>query len=151
GEGRRPRRGLGHRRTMYTRRPRLTSPPAPRIMKLKVVFKFMRASVLTPCLVAAAFVACVGAALPVASDADAARGRDRYPGLPAADLGHARKLSLGRCGACHQPVHPEAVAPDEWHGHVAEMKVRAHISDEDAASIERYLVTMSSSIRSAAR
>ncbi|HKA91116.1 MAG TPA: hypothetical protein VKE22_25815 [Haliangiales bacterium] len=87
--------------------------------------------------------ACAGATLPVATEIDATRAAERFPGTTAADLAHGRKLYQGRCGACHRPVQPAKVPSAEWPGHVHEMQQRAHLSDEEAALVERYLVTMS--------
>ncbi len=87
--------------------------------------------------------ACAATTLPVATETDATRARDRFPGVTAMDLAHGRKLYQGRCGACHRPVQPAAVPPAEWPGRVHEMQQRAHLSEAEAALVERYLVTMS--------
>lgn len=91
----------------------------------------------------AGLAACAGVALPVATDVDATRARDRYPDVTAMDLAHGRQLYQGRCGACHRPVTPSAVPSDEWPRHVRKMTPRARLSDAEAALVERYLVTMS--------
>ena len=83
----------------------------------------------------------------MASERDAARVHDRYPGLTALDLAHGRKLYQSRCGACHRPVTPAAVPAIEWPEHVKEMKTRAHLSGEEAGLVEKYLITMSLSAR----
>ena len=41
------------------------------------------------------------------------------------------------------PVRPAAVPAVEWPVHVREMKSRAHLSNDEAGLIEKYLITMS--------
>jgi len=106
---------------------------------LKIDFKFIVALGI--------LAACAGASLPMATERDAARVHDRFPGLTALDLAHGRKLYQSRCGACHLPVTPGAVPAIEWPEHVREMKLRAHLSNEEAGLIEKYLITMSLSAR----
>jgi cytochrome c5 len=102
---------------------------------LKIDFKFIA--------IAGILAACAGASLPMATERDAARVHDRYPDLTALDLAHGRKLYQSRCGACHMPVRPAAVPAVEWPGRVRQMKSRAHISNDEAGLIEKYLITMS--------
>ncbi len=81
--------------------------------------------------------------LPSATPADADRASQSWPGTTVADLEHGRQIYLERCSSCHQPVAPARVTPADWPGHIAEMKGRAHLSDEQARLVERYVVTMS--------
>jgi cytochrome c5 len=101
-----------------------------------------RASVLLLLIVSAA--ACARVVMPRPTTADAVRAESRWPGTSLADLEHGRSLYLNRCTACHQPVSPGAVPPDEWPMHVNEMRERAHLDAEEADVVIRYLVTMAS-------
>jgi mono/diheme cytochrome c family protein len=110
-------------------------------MKLKMHFKFRRSAWLV--VVLAGCVSGGGRAVPVAGPNDLARGAERYPDLSAEELAAGRKLFLGRCGSCHLPPSPSSQPPEAWPGHVAEMKVRAHLDGPQLRAVERYLVTMS--------
>ena len=81
--------------------------------------------------------------LPAATSADAERASHTWPGTTVAELEHGRRIYRERCSGCHQPVRPAKVTPAEWPGHIAVMKIRAHLSEEQAQLIERYVVTMS--------
>jgi len=97
-------------------------------------------------LIPLAVLFCVGACrptLPAATTADADRAAQTWPGTTVADLEHGRQIYLERCSSCHQPVAPAKVAPANWPGHIAEMKTRAHLSEEQAQLVKRYVVTMS--------
>jgi hypothetical protein len=88
-------------------------------------------------------IACAMHQLPVATPADAARGSERYPGLTESELQNGRVLLSHHCGSCHQTPSPMSRPSDTWPANVHEMKQRAHLDDEQASLIERYLVTMS--------
>jgi cytochrome c5 len=110
-------------------------------MTLKVDFKFTRRPVAV-LVVTLALAACGGGALLMASPADLQRGAARYPDLTAAQLDDGRSLYAGHCSACHLPPAPASQPASAWPGHVAEMKVRARLSEDQARLVERYLVTM---------
>jgi cytochrome c5 len=116
-------------------------------MKLKVHFK-LNYSMPRPAsalllIFAAAFAACVSArALPVAGPADVKVGASRFPDITPAELADGRRLFANRCGSCHRPPAPESQTPDDWPGHIHEMKQRAHLDDAEARLVERYVVTM---------
>lgn len=81
--------------------------------------------------------------LPAATTADADRASRTWPGTTVAELEHGRQIYRERCSACHRPVAPHKVTPAEWPGHIAEMRTRAHLTEEQARLIEHYVVTMS--------
>src|SRR5687767_13132252 len=95
--------------------------------------------------VALGLLACARAGLPVAGPSDVSRAGVRWPGTSSEDLARGRQLYAGRCGSCHLPVAPHEVAPQQWPGHVDEMKERAGLSDIEAELVRRYLVTMADS------
>jgi mono/diheme cytochrome c family protein len=91
-----------------------------------------------------ALAACAGATLPPVSASDAARASVRWPGTDHAQLDAGRAIYLERCSSCHVPVDPASIAADEWPEHVAEMRERAKLGDDEVAKVERYLVTIAS-------
>ncbi len=91
----------------------------------------------------AAAIACAVHQLPVATPADAVRGSERYPGLTESELQDGRALFSHHCGSCHQTPSPTSLPPDTWPANVHQMKQRAHLDDQQADLVERYLVTMS--------
>jgi mono/diheme cytochrome c family protein len=103
---------------------------------LKTIFKLL------PVLFALA--GCARTTLPVAGPADARRASTRWPGTSEQDLAQGRRLYQGRCASCHLPVMPNEVAPTEWPEHVGEMSERAHLTEQEAELVTRYLVTMAS-------
>jgi len=109
-------------------------------LKLKVSFKFGRLRLWLGC---ALLGACLGGrALPVAGAGDVARGVKRFPDLTRTELDEGRLLFANRCGSCHRPPRPRSKQPDEWPGHIREMRERARLSDDEIRLIERYVVTM---------
>jgi len=84
-------------------------------------------------------VACASTAPPVATQADAARA-----GIDVAQLEHGRSLYMARCSVCHLPPAPASKAPSAWPAKVAEMRLRAHLDDDEARLVETYLVTVAS-------
>lgn len=44
-----------------------------------------------------------------------------------------------KCGACHRPYAPSEIKPDKWEKTLAEMKLRAKLTDEEVAVIRRYV------------
>jgi mono/diheme cytochrome c family protein len=109
---------------------------------LKTIFKLVPTRRQIMLVSFAAALGCARATLPVAGPADVDRASTRWPGTSATDLAQGRSLYQGHCAGCHLPVMPHAVAPQQWPGHVVEMKRRAHLSEEEAELITRYLVTM---------
>jgi mono/diheme cytochrome c family protein len=91
-----------------------------------------------------ALAACAGSAPPVVNAGDASRAAARWPGTDQAQLEAGRMLYLERCSSCHVPVDPASIAADEWPSHVAEMRERAKLDDDEVARVERYLVTIAS-------
>lgn len=87
-------------------------------------------------------IACARPNLPHATTADALRASSTWPGTTTAQLDHGRSLYLSRCTSCHLPVEPSRIAAAEWPEHVNEMKERAHLDEEEASLVIRYLVTM---------
>jgi hypothetical protein len=83
---------------------------------------------------------CGGTWIPEATDADSARVSAQWPGTTTAQLNQGRSLLLSRCGSCHQPPSPAEKVAASWPGEVQEMAVRAKLSVDDAALVERYLV-----------
>jgi cytochrome c5 len=101
----------------------------------------VRAAAAIACLLLAA---CAHSRAPKVTAADEARAQARWPGITAAELDRGRSLFVGHCGTCHLPPKPTDFSPDEWPGHVADMRERAGVSVDEQALIERYVVTMAS-------
>jgi len=79
---------------------------------------------------------------------DLIRAAQVYPDIHAVDLEHGRRLYLTRCTACHQAYAPDAIAADEWPGHVEEMRKRARLEGGGGRESSRsYLVTMAQPAR----
>jgi cytochrome c5 len=104
----------------------------------------MRRALLIALSIGSLAVACARVQMPHATPADAARGGARFPGVTVSELEQGRSLYVSKCSACHQPVEPTRLRPEEWPGHVEEMRGRAHLDAEQARLVEQYLVTMSS-------
>lgn len=84
---------------------------------------------------------CGGRWIPQPTDADAARASAKWPGTTTASLARGRKLLLSHCGNCHLPPSPADHAATEWSEEVGEMRERSGLTLDDAALVERYLVT----------
>lgn len=91
-----------------------------------------------------ALAACAGSAPPVVNAGDASRAAARWPGTDQAQLEAGRAIYIERCSSCHMPIDPATIAADEWPSHVAEMRERAKLGDDEVAQLERYLVTIAS-------
>lgn len=89
------------------------------------------------------FASCARPTMPVASPGDVERATERWPDVTSAKLEEGRTLYVARCSGCHQPVAPTSIPTHEWAGHITEMRERANLTDDEAALIERYVVTMS--------
>jgi len=92
--------------------------------------------------VVAALTACAHSTAPVATDADAARAQERWPGITVGELNHGRKVYVGHCSGCHLPPAPTAHAVDSWPGHVREMSERSGLTSDEEAAVIRYVQTM---------
>jgi len=44
-----------------------------------------------------------------------------------------------KCGACHRPYAPSEIKPREWEKTLTEMKLRAKLTDDEIATIRRYV------------
>jgi cytochrome c5 len=91
-----------------------------------------------------ALTACAGATPPPVNAGDASRAAARWPGTDRAQLESGRTLYLERCSGCHAPVDPASIAADAWPAHLAEMRERAKLGDDELARVERYLITIAS-------
>src|SRR5262245_57550658 len=107
-------------------------------MKLNMAFKLVLAG-LAVVATAALSAGCAGSGPPAATAADASRARTTI-----ADLDHGRTLYMAHCSACHVPPEPASQPVAAWPGHVDEMQTRAHLTDEEAALVKQYLVTVAS-------
>jgi mono/diheme cytochrome c family protein len=96
-------------------------------------------------LVLAPLVGCA-AALPHATNADAARVNGSFPGATVAGLEHGRALYVERCAGCHQLREPASEAPLAWPRLVAEMRDDhgVHLTSDEEQGIVAYLVSVSS-------
>ncbi len=56
--------------------------------------------------------------------------------LPA---GEGARLYQAKCGKCHRPYPPSEIRAGEWERHFAKMRKRAHLTDEEAETIRRYV------------
>jgi mono/diheme cytochrome c family protein len=90
-------------------------------------------------------VGCV-AALPHATEADAARLSANYPNATVPQLEHGRALYVERCAGCHQLREPASETPLAWPNLVAEMRDDhgVHLTSDEEQGIVLYLVSVSS-------
>lgn len=102
----------------------------------------MKSSTLTSLLALALIGGCARSNAPMATDADAVRARQRWPGITISELNTGRKLYVGHCGTCHLPPRPGDFAPDAWPGHVREMQERSGLDAASGLLVERYVITM---------
>lgn len=92
-----------------------------------------------------------GDMLPAVTEADAARGAEKFPGYTLAGLKQDMILYEQKCGACHDPKKPSMEPAEKWKGIVTEMVNKANntydkkISAAEQTAIMRYLTTMSTS------
>jgi len=86
------------------------------------------------------------AALPHATDADAARVNQSFPGASVPRLEQGRTLYVERCAGCHQLREPASEAPLAWPRLVAEMRDEhgVHLTRDEEQGIVAYLVSVSS-------
>jgi mono/diheme cytochrome c family protein len=86
------------------------------------------------------------AALPHATNADAARVNASFPGATVAQLEQGRSLYVERCAGCHQLREPASEAPLAWPHLVAEMRDDhgVHLTSDEEQGIVAYLVSVSS-------
>ena len=86
------------------------------------------------------------AALPHATEADAARVTSRYPDANVSQLEHGRALYVERCAGCHQLRDPASETPLAWPHLVAEMRDDhgVHLTRDEERGIDAYLVSVSS-------
>ena len=96
-------------------------------------------------LVLAPLIGCA-AALPHATQADAARVNGSFPEATVPRLEHGRSLYVERCAGCHQLREPASEAPLAWPHLVAEMKDDhgVHLTQDEERGIVAYLVSVSS-------
>jgi mono/diheme cytochrome c family protein len=94
----------------------------------------------------AALVACGGSPIPRPTQADAARGSARFPGLTLAELSQGRTLYVSRCGSCHTLKPPAELTAKRWETEVGEMRANngVQLSDAEAQAIVRYLTVAAS-------
>ncbi|MEZ4220315.1 MAG: cytochrome c [Polyangiaceae bacterium] len=105
-------------------------------MTSKLVFSVLAAASLA--------VAC-SAALPHATDTHVGTAQARWPGTSVQDLERGRSDYTKRCTGCHHLHLPHEFPPDAWQHAVDEMRNKhgVRISDDEANSILRYLITLS--------
>jgi hypothetical protein len=60
-------------------------------------------------------------------------------GIMLDSLAEGRKLYVNHCGSCHNLHLPQQYTSSEWEKNVAEMQVKAGISDNQKANILGYL------------
>jgi mono/diheme cytochrome c family protein len=86
------------------------------------------------------------AALPHATEADAARVSTTYPNATLQGLEHGRSLYVERCAGCHQLREPASETPLAWPSLVAEMRDDhgVHLTSDEERGIVAYLVSVSS-------
>lgn len=99
---------------------------------------------LAPLLIAA-LAACGGSPIPRPTQADAARGNARFPGLTLSELSQGRTLYVSRCGSCHALKPPAELSAERWETEVGEMREKngVKLSDAEARAIVRYLAVAS--------
>ncbi|MFL5322493.1 MAG: hypothetical protein ACJ790_22730 [Myxococcaceae bacterium] len=88
---------------------------------------------------ALAFSACAG--LRHATEADLPRAHVKFPNATLSSLNEGRQIYAARCSGCHTLFLPESRTAPEWNDMVDEMAKDAHLSANDRALIEQYLVT----------
>ena len=44
-----------------------------------------------------------------------------------------------KCGGCHRPYAPSEIKPQKWEKTLAEMKLRAKLTDDETLEIRRYV------------
>jgi mono/diheme cytochrome c family protein len=95
-------------------------------------------------LVLAPLVGCV-AALPHATEADAARVSTTFPNASVSGLEHGRSLYVARCAGCHELREPASETPLAWPHLVAEMRDEhgVHLTSDEEQGIVAYLVSVS--------
>ncbi len=96
-------------------------------------------------VVASAAVAC-GGTLPPPATGDVKAASTRWPGTSLEQLQLGRRAYLAQCGKCHSLKSETAVPKEAWEETVARMRSKhgAKLSDEDVASISRYLYALAS-------
>lgn len=62
-------------------------------------------------------------------------------------LAHGRRLMLTSCTECHGIYYPEEFPPGEWPHLVADMRMRANLSPEEAGEVTAYLQAASAAAR----
>ena len=102
-------------------------------------------NLLASSLVASLLAACA-AELPHATQADASRVHDKFPGTNVAQLETGRSLYVERCAGCHQLREPSSETPLAWPTLVAEMRDDhgVHLTHDEERGIVAYLVSVSS-------
>jgi mono/diheme cytochrome c family protein len=96
-------------------------------------------------LVLSPLIGCA-AALPHATEADAARVNGSFPEATVPRLEQGRTLYVERCAGCHQLREPGSETPLAWPHLVAEMKDDhgVHLTRDEEQGIVAYLVSVSS-------
>jgi mono/diheme cytochrome c family protein len=86
------------------------------------------------------------AALPHATEADAARVTANFPGETVPQLEHGRALYVERCAGCHQLREPASETPLAWPNLVVQMRDEhgVHLTTDEEQGIVAYLVSVSS-------
>lgn len=95
---------------------------------------------------AVSLLAACAAELPHATEADASRVNNKFPGTNLAKLETGRSLYVERCAGCHQLRQPSSETPLAWPTLVAEMRDDhgVHLTHEEEQGIVAYLVSVSS-------
>ncbi len=85
------------------------------------------------------------AALPHASEADVQAAQSRFPGTSVTDLEQGRRDYVTRCTGCHHLHVPSKFPAHAWQQAVDEMRDKhgVKITDQEAQSVLRYLITLS--------
>ena len=96
---------------------------------------------------AVALAAACSAALDHPTPQDAEWAAREWPGTTVQDLARGRALYVDKCSGCHNLHLPAEYPPHEWKGYVAYMTADANITEEQAATIVRYLAAASARSR----
>lgn len=60
-------------------------------------------------------------------------------GWTADQVARGRELMVGTCTACHQPVHPDELALDDWLEIIPRMVRKSNLPDEACADLRAYV------------
>lgn len=87
-------------------------------------------------------IACAKTTLPLATETDAEKVSDKYPGITAQELAQGQVLYEQHCGNCHKLYSPDSRTDAQWKDVVPPMANKAKIDDKSEGLILNYLVSM---------